>query len=168
MAFSSFSAGILQKLGVISKEFMELMAETIRSKNAPKKIIEHTSADSPRKQGSKFSVEVKIDTSENAAPMAGAYEYGSGEHGEEGKRYKIPTIPGLLAIPRERYEAPYFPPERDPVILASVKHPGVEARPYIAPSIVKIIPRMKKIFAEEYKRQYLMGTPKVTVISAKK
>ena len=167
MPTSNFSAGILQKLSRIAVEFKELMAETIRSKNAPKKIIEHTHIESPQKKSATFSIDVVIDTSDDAAPMAGAYEWGSGEHGEKGEKYTIPGMPWLV-IPRERWANYNPPPDVDPVILRSVEHPGVEARPYIAPSIVKIIPRMKKTFAQEFKRQYLMGVPKVTVISAKK
>lgn len=167
MPTSNFSAGILQKLSKVAKEFTEIMFETIRSKNAPKAIIQHTSIESPQKKGGTFSVDVVINTKEDAAPMAGAYEWGSGEHGDKGEKYTIPGMP-WLSIPRERWPNYNPPPDVDPVVLSSVEHPGVEARPYIAPSIVKIIPKMKKEFAEEFKRQYLMGVPKVTVISAKK
>ena len=167
MPTSNFSAGILQKLALIAREFTDLMAETIRSKNAPKAIIQHTSIESPQKKGGTFSVDVVIDTSDDAAPMAGAYEWGSGVHGDKGQTYTIPGMPWLV-IPRERWPKYNPPPDVDPVVLRSVEHPGVKARPYIAPSIVKIIPKMKKTFAKEFKQAYLRGVPKVTVISAKK
>ena len=163
MPTSNVTPGILQKLSQAAKEFTEIMFETIRAKDAPKAIIQHTSIESPQKQGNKYSVDVVIDTSKKAAPMAGAYEWGSGVHGEKGEKYTIPGMPWLV-IPGERW--PEF--DSPPAILRSVKHPGVEARPYIAPSIVKIKPKIGKMFAKEFKQAYLRGAPKVTVISAKK
>ena len=164
---SQFDAGILQKLGVIANEFMSKMAQKVSQNGLPKKITEHTKADPPQKKGSKYSIDIVIDTSKDAAPMAGAFEYGSGEHGESKERYTIPGMP-FLAIPRERWPKFQPPPDVDPVVLGSVEHPGVEARPYIEPTIKEIRKPFKKMFAEEFKRQYLMGTPKVTVIRAKK
>jgi hypothetical protein len=165
MPSSNITAGILQKLGIISKEFMEIMAQKVSANGLPSKINEHTSATSPKREGSKYSVEVVIDTSDKAAPMAGAFEYGSGEHGEKGEKYPI------KAKNPEGDPLHFFWVERDKWFVGEelpYGHPGVKAKPYIAPSIVKIVPKMKDILAEEFKRGYLQGTPKVTVISAKK
>jgi hypothetical protein len=159
-------AGMLKQLGIISKLFMEAMAENIRSKRAPRKIIEHTSATSPKKEGNKYSVEIVIDTSEDAAPMAGAFEWGSGEHGEEGDRYLIPGAPWLI-IPRERWPD-FEPPERDPILMRSVMHPGVEARPYIKPTIMETRDKFRDILGKEFKAMILADTKKVEVISVKK
>ena len=164
---AQFDAGMLQKLGVVASKFMEIMAQKVSQNGLPKKITEHTSAKSPQKKGSKYSIDVVIDTRKDAAPMAGAFEWGSGLHGEKGATYSIPGMP-WLAIPRERWPKFAPPPDVDPVVLSKVDHPGVEARPYIEPAIKDIREPFKKMFAEEFKRQVLMGTPKVTVISAKK
>lgn len=112
-----------------------------------------------------YTVDVTIDLEK--APEAAAFEYGSGEHGEKGKTYTIPGVP-LLAIPRERYVAPHLPADVDPVILASVEHPGVEAKPYMQPAIESNRSRIKEALGKIFKSAYLDSTVKVTVISAKK
>lgn len=167
MTTSNFSASILQKLSQIAIEFKNLMAQNISSKNVPKQVIEHTSITPAKKEGSKYTVSIEIDTSESGAPMAGAYEWGSGVHGDKGTTYTIPGMPWLV-IPRERWPKFQPPPDVDPVVLRSVQHPGVQARPYIAPAVDEIKEQMKDTFAKEVKEAYLRGVPKVTVISAKK
>lgn len=176
MPASNFDALILQKLGMTAREFMDIMAQRVNANNLPKAINDHTSATSPIKDGNKYSVDVVIDTSENAAPMAGAYEYGSGEYGEKGEKYRIePKNPdSVLAFPKERtfllqqVGRGLAPLQSDMYFFKYVEHPGVAARPFIAPSINVIRERMKKTFAEGMKGAYLSGVPKVTVISAKK
>lgn len=158
-----FDTVMLQKLTVVAKEFMDTMARKVKEKGLPKAIIEYTSADSPKKEGNKYSVDVVIDTSENAAPMAGAFEWGSGEHGEKGKRYPI--------VARNPEEQPlhFFWVEQDRWFKGPiVRHPGVEARPYIKPSIEESKEKIRKILGKEFKAIILADTKRIEVISAKK
>lgn len=180
MAFnkSAFEAGIMTKLQEIAKEFMAIMARRVDQNNLPKAINENTSAESPQKQGGTYFIDVIIDTSPNKAPMAGAYEWGSGLQDTKGERKKYRIEPksggGVLAFPAERtfllqrMGQSLIPKQSDTYFFAYVDHPGVAPRPYIRPSINDIKEPLKKKFAEEFKRHYLAGRPKVTIIDAKK
>ena len=164
---AQFDAGMLQKLGVVASKFMEIMAQKVSQNNLPEAINEHTSADPPQKKGSKYSIDVVIDTREDAAPMAGAFEWGSGLHGEKGATYPIPGMP-WLAIPRERWPKFAPPPDVDPVVLSKVDHPGVEAKPYLQPAIESTRAGFVTSIAKLVKLAYLDSTVRVEVISAKK
>ena len=169
MPFNSgqFQSGLMRKITLLANEFVETMKSTIDEVNAPKKIKEHISIGKAEKQNNKISIEVSIDTSKDAAIMAPAYEWGSGEHATRGSagRYKIEGNP-LLAIPRSRWESYQPPPDVDPVILPYVMHPGVQARPFITPTIKKILPKMKQELSKTVKAELLVGVKRVTVISA--
>jgi len=117
------------------------------------------------KTASGYTVNVTVDL--NKSPEAAAFEYGSGEHGESGEKYIIPGVP-FLAIPRERWSSFTPPPDVDPIVLASVEHPGVEAKPYLQPAIETHRNRIKDALGKVFKSAYLDSTVKVTVISAKK
>jgi hypothetical protein len=114
---------------------------------------------------SEYEVIIKLDL--NVAPHAAAFEYGSGEHGESGERYLIPGAPWLV-IPRERWPKYNPPPDVDPVVLRSVMHPGVKAKPFLQPAIDESKPKFKARAAAWFKRAYLESTPRVEVISVKK
>ena len=47
-----------------------------------------------------------------------------------------------------------------------VEHPGVQARPFIAPTIKKTLPKMKQELGKTIKAELLIGVERVTVISA--
>lgn len=179
MAFNSsaFQTGIMQKLVVVAQEFMNVMAQKVKQNRLPKAITENTMAESPKKTNNTYSIDVVIDTSEGAAPMAGAYEWGSGEHGETGEAYVIEsrTPGGKLVIPRARWPK-YVEDEddlmqgiyRDPIILPYVLHPGVKPKPYIKPSILESKDKIKKILGREFKAQILSQTKRLTIIDATK
>ena len=118
-----------------------------------------------------YEIVIKVDARKDGpAPHAAAFEYGSGVHGEKGKTYIIPGVP-LLAIPRKRW--PNYVVEKpwqdvDPVVLASVEHPGVKAKPYLQPAIESTRAGFVTSIAKVFKRAYLDSTVRVTVISAKK
>ena len=112
-----------------------------------------------------FKVDVTVDL--NKAPHAAAFEYGSGVHGEKGETYTIPGMP-WLAIPRERWPKFAPPPDVDPVVLRSVQHPGVDAKPYLQPAIDQNRNRIREALGKVFKSAYLDSTVRVTVISAEK
>lgn len=118
-----------------------------------------------QKTSTGYKVDVTIDL--NKAPEAAAFEYGSGLHGEKGETYTIPGVP-FLAIPRERWPKYAPPPDVDPVVLRSVEHSGVKARPYLQPAIESTRAGFVTSIAKVFKRSYLDSTVRVTVISAKK
>ncbi len=157
-----FEGRILKELTIQASKIAE-KAKT--NANWSKSIPDAIEVGKAQKTSTGYEVDVTIDL--NKAPEAAAFEYGSGEHGEEGKTYTIPGMP-FLAIPRERWPKFEPPPDVDPVVLGSVEHPGVEARPYLQPAIESTRAGFVSSIAKIFKRSYLDGTVKVTVISAKK
>lgn len=165
MPFNSatLSAGIMQKLVVVAKEFMVAMEQRENQNNLPRAIAQNTSAESPVKRGNAYSIDVVIDTSEDAAPMAGAYEWGSGVHRTKG-------TPGLYPIEAKNAEELHFYWEERQKWFIGVRlpygHPGVEAKPYIKPTLEESKDEIKRTLGREFKAQILSQTPKVTVINA--
>jgi hypothetical protein len=104
------------------------------------------------------------------APMSAAFERGSGEHGPDGERYRIePKDVGALAF--EWDKTPAGPGEKfigqagdGRLLFRYVDHPGIEARPYIAPAIDAKRDEMKKILGLPAKIIIRDGRPKKTVI----
>lgn len=141
------------------------MEQKIDSEGLSKRIKDATSIGSPVVKGDGGYIDVTIDLSEDAAPMAAAFEYGSGIHGEEGKTYKIThkTAGKALQIPRGRWEKFNPPPDRDPLYFMKVDHPGVKAVPYIRPTIVDNKKEIAKIIGREFISTIKVGG-KVTVI----
>lgn len=88
----------------------------------------------------KFKVHISV-----MHPAAAAYEWGSGIHSTKGPKEKYPINPkkvgGSLIFPEERWPnfkyIPFSPvyPINGMFYLPHVDHPGVEARPYVKPSI---------------------------------
>jgi hypothetical protein len=125
-----------------------------------------------------FVVSIKIDSRpDGPAPHAAAFEYGSGERGPKGEAYLIEPKKGggKLVISRSRWPKYVESDEdvmggiiRDPIILSSVFHPGVKARPYMQPAIDKNRNVIKETLRKIFKSAYLDSTVKVTVISARK
>ena len=98
-----------------------------------------------------LGITISIGMKENEAPAAAAYEFGSGLHGKEGKKY--PIVPrksgGFLVFPKERWPG-YAPPPDAPnmFFFSKVMHPGVEARPYMKPAIEENKEEMKRLIGE--------------------
>lgn len=98
-----------------------------------------------------LGITISIGMKENEAPAAAAYEFGSGEHGREGKPY--PIVPrksgGFLVFPKERWPG-YAPPPDAPNVFffSKVMHPGVKARPYMKPAIEENKEEMKRLIGE--------------------
>jgi len=130
--------------------FVGKMFDRIDSNGLPKVIKDATSIDEPIIHDKGGSIDVVIDLEE--APMAVAFEYGSGVHGDEGEKYRIPKEGGAshVAIPRDRWKAYQPPPDRDPLVFVKVMHPGVRERPYIRPTINENRKEIAKIIGREF------------------
>ena len=163
---AQINSGLNKNLVDAANYFKDAMFKKIDAVNAPKKIKAHTSVGTVQQKSNQLSIDIVIDTSKDAAPMAPAFEWGSGEHATRGKvgRYKIKGNP--LAIPRSRWPDYIPPPDVDPVILPYVMHPGVAPRPYILPTIIESRQKIKEILGKGFKASILAGVPKVEVISA--
>ena len=160
-----FEGRILKELTVQASKIAEKAKENASwSKSIPNAI----SVEKAEKTPTGYEIVIKVDASEDGpAPHAAAFEYGSGLHGEKGKKYTIPGMP-WLAIPRERWPKFAPPPDVDPVVLGSVQHPGVKARPYLQPAIESTRAGFVTNIAKLVKLAYLDSTVRVEVISAKK
>jgi len=152
MAFNSdrAKAGIHTGLVLAANHFVEKMKQKIEQVNVPRKIGDATSIGSPVVQKEISYIDITIDLKE--APMAAAFEYGSGIHGKKGETYRIPKegSTSFLAIPRERWTKYQPPPDVDPVVLPHVAHPGVAARPFIKPTIQEEREQIRKILGKEF------------------
>jgi hypothetical protein len=171
------ASGIINKLNVIANLFANNMRESINNNNLPKEIEKSIEIGKPQFTGGTFSVEVRVGGDEGKARAAVAYEYGSGlqrTRGTPGK-YRIPkegSSTELVAFPLERsyllqrVGQSLIPSQEGTVVFAFVEHPGVAARPFVAPSVRKTLPEAKKILSKEIKAMILLGTEPVTVIHA--
>lgn len=75
-------------------------------------------------------IRVYVDIRDDHAPEGAAYEFGSGIHGEKGDTYPINArnVPNLV----------FFWTKMDKWFVGPhVDHPGVAARPYLAPAVAK-------------------------------
>jgi len=160
---------LAQKLTMAANYFAETMKKKISEVRAPSVIAQHISIGKAQKENGSYSIDITIDTSKDAAPMARAYEWGSGLHATRGEKdtYLIePDKAEKLAIPRSRWPKYQPPPDKDPVILQWVYHPGVAPRPYIVPSIEESKEEIKRMLGQSFKAAVMIGVEKVTIIHA--
>ena len=167
MVLSNIQSGLYKALAEAGRHFATKLSDAVSQNNLPNKISKAISVDSPVVGDTESYVDIKIDTSEGAAPMARAFEWGSGIHSERRERVKYPITPkdivhGFLAIPAERWPNKEY--DDDPAILKYVLHPGVAPRPYIIPTIKAEKEQIKRILAREFKASILLGVEKITVI----
>jgi len=157
MAFNKaqFNSSLLKNLNIAGAFFRDKMFEKIDQVKAPRNIKEHTSVRQAKQDGKGYSIDIVIDISEDAAPEAPAYEWGSGLRRTRGAPSEYPieakNVPNLVFW-WER-EQKLFVGKRLPI-----GHPGVEARPYISPTIKENMQEIKKIIGKDF----------IEVISAKK
>ena len=168
MAANDIPNGILAGLTKVANLFVQKMKDKISQNRLPHKISEATSIGAAQQAGSGAFIDVDIDLKK--APMAAAFEWGSGIHTQRGVPDTYPIVPRnkrVLAIPRARWSNFSPPPDVDPVILRKVNHPGVAARPYITPTLVENKAEFRKILGKELKAAIMLGVPPVTVIEVK-
>jgi len=173
MSFNSdrVKAGIHTGLVLVASYFTEKMKAKIIQVNAPRKIIDATSIGSPVITGEGAGyIDITIDMNpDTGAPMAAAFEYGSGLHGKRGQRYPIePKNAKVLAFPWSiaRNLSPSFTGKStagielsadDKAFLPKVMHPGVAARPFIRPTIQEEKEQIKKILGKEFIASIKLG-----------
>jgi hypothetical protein len=162
-ASNSISASLIE----VARRLTQKMAVKVNQKNLPRAINTSTSVSPVTNSGNTYSISVKIDLSENGAPMAAAFEYGSGLHRTVGvpdtytiapKNAKALAFPFTITfMPGGKFlgavvNGTFYNRKRvfnmmvndpagmfssDKMIWAYVDHPGVEPRPYIQPSIIE-------------------------------
>ena len=166
MPSSNIKAAVDVALQKAAALFRTAMIQKGRDVKVPSGLDRATYVDTPKHESNRSYIDIIISTKPEDAPWAGAYEYGSGEHGEKGERYRIPREGGgsFVAFLTERWPKYKPPPHRDYHYFPYVMHPGVEARPYIQPTIKDTKEAIRKIFAKDFKLAILYGVPKVTVI----
>jgi len=154
--------GLHVGLAKAAEYFRDKMFQKIDSERLPDVIKSATTVEPPVVSGDSGHVDIVIDTSEKGAPMAGAFEYGSGIHGSEGKEYVIrPKNAPALAFPWQPDYIPWGSPKFKGVIRTGegtegtyffhyVEHPGVEAVPYIRPTIIENRKEIAKIINKEF------------------
>lgn len=171
---------ILASLGKVGELFYQTMIGKLNAGNYPpgdstrnpplSSIQDATSVDSPKSDGGKHFIEIKIDG--RKAPYALAYEKGSGIH-KEGGGSAYPILPRnsqKMTFPEgdwpqwEDWGGKGAVPWKGLFTLTKVMHPGVEAKPYIKPTITEINDEVKKILAADFKTEFLKGGKPVEVI----
>lgn len=167
----TIKGGILKGLTLGANFFVQKMKERLDGGNYPKgdpdrdttSIQEATSIDTAKESGDHAYIDVVIDLKK--APFAGAFEYGSGEKGPAGQRYRIePKNASVLAIPRERWPNYEPPPDVDPVFLSYVLHPGIAPKPYIKPTIRENKKEIARLIGKEFVAEIRRGMKVIEII----
>lgn len=147
----------------VARKLMQKMASTASSNGMPLRVAARinrsTSASSVTQSGNMYKVSVKIDMSKDAAPMAAMYEYGIGA-------YLIPKDgTTFMAFPKERWPQYKPPPEApDTFVFFKVTHPAVEAKPYIAPSVIANRVDVKQLLGKAFVESVIVrGTEKYRI-----
>jgi hypothetical protein len=140
--------------------FSEKLREKVTSGRYPQAIKDGISVDEPKQN----YIDVLV-----TAPMAAAFEYGSGIHATRGvkAKYRIPKEGGssFVAFPKERWPGYEPPPEAPDVFVFSfVMHPGIVARPYIKPTIQSSAPQIREILGKAFKAEILLGVEREVII----
>lgn len=161
----------------VAELFTTKMAAKVVSVRAPRNIIDSTSIQPPIAIRNGVSIRVVIGLKENEAPAAGAYEWGSGIHATRGGRGKYiikPKQKAVLALPESRFFPQNFRGmERSPkfagygdngYLFYFVEHPGVEARPYIEPTLRDSVTEFRRILGREFKAEILRDIESVVII----
>jgi len=122
----------------------------------PAAISSAISIDSPIQEGDgKYSITIKVDL--NIAPMAAAFELGSGLHDiRSPSLYPIAAknAPALHFYWKERGK--WFKGQQLPF-----GHPGIIAKPFMKPSAIETLPEVTKILGDQFKTSIILGIKEV-------
>lgn len=115
--------------------------------------------------GTVTSITVTVgEGSKDLTGMARAFELGSGLHGRFLRKYKIPGNPRLAFFGTNGYGNAYgaFNPitrkgvgAKNIVVVPSVMHPGVEARPFMRKSLTALLPRLTEQLRVDVRKQII-------------
>jgi len=140
-------AGLTRAAFIFAKE----VRNNLRRGKYPDEITKGIKVDSAKASGDGASIEIVFD-----APMARAFEIGSGEHGPEREKYEIRPKSGK-ALAFEWDKTPAGPGEKfigslpdGRLMFRFVDHPGIEARPYIEPALIDKNEEMKKAIGASF------------------
>ena len=166
-----FEGKIIKALTEVASDIAASAKRNADAQWLPQKVGESISVGDVNNLGNgRYSISINVDLrEETGAPMAAAYEFGSGERGPEGKDYPIvaKNAPALAFIwnypsPLGRKVRPYD----EFVVFQKVMHPGVEARPYLQPAINANMKNISKRIGILGKLAYREATPRIVFIKA--
>jgi hypothetical protein len=160
MPTSNLQVGLIQSVTkAVEMLYLEIV-QRLSGPGYPDVIAANTKTEPTRQDGNSVRGAVVINASPGAAPMALAFEYGSGIHAEHGARSKYPIVPvnaSMLAFnwpdaasiaQREDVNMVNFGPDGK-VFLSRVLHPGIAAKPYIRPSIEARLPEIIEMLGDD-------------------
>lgn len=170
MAANDIPNGTLAGLTKVADLFVQKMKQKISQNKLPREISEAISVGTAQQAGDILFIDVDIDL--RKAPMAAAFEWGSGVYKQRGtpERYRIePREKQALAFDfREATNIGNIRLTKEgKAILPYVMHPGVAPRPYIIPALVENKEEFRKILKRELKAAIMRGVPPMTIIEVK-
>lgn len=161
MSVNDVKPGIYVSLIKAASLFATKMKQRVDDNGLPSKIKDSTSVESPVETEGGQSIDIVINTDENHAPMAGAYEWGSGLHRTKGTPEKYPIQA------KNAPELHFFWEERGKWFKGFALpfgHPGVAPRPYIQPTIEETEQEILQILATDFKASILANEVRIEVI----
>lgn len=119
---------------------------------------------SPSGENGKYSITITLGGDD--APMAAAFEFGSGLRAEIGdkEKYQIKAKNAPVLSFLWKYPSPLGLkklPYDEQVFFTMVNHPGIAPRPYIRPSIAETKPDIVNIIGEKFKASIILETREV-------
>jgi len=138
---SVFDAAIQQTMVQAASSIMTKAMENVDSKGLPSAIADAMSVQNFKREGAgRYSIEVNVDLTK--APMARAYELGSGIHatkGEQGTYTIAPKDAAMLAFEWSPAFVPWGSKKfiglaGSKFLFRYVDHPGVEQRAFLMPA----------------------------------
>ena len=152
---STLSNSLLSGLTQSANRLVARMKNKVSQNGLPQAISNAMSIEPAVATESGGSIDIVIDLNEDSgAPMAAAYEWGSGLHSTK-------YSPQLIPIPQRKPGPLHFYWENRGKWFYGAKlpfgHPGVAPRPYIEPSIEEELPEIKRIIGQEVKASILIG-----------
>lgn len=159
---SSLLAGLTKAAFILTNQIRNNLRRGVYPDEIDKGII----VGSPKGKGDSGSVEIGF-----TAPMSRAFEEGSGIHGPEGKEYIIePKDADVLAF--DWNKTPTGPGKKyigqvadGKMLFRFVEHPGIEARPYIIPALMKTKDEITKVIGSSFMAEIGRGQAKRTVLT---
>jgi hypothetical protein len=162
---TKFEGRITAALTETAAKIAEDARRNADNNNLPQVVSDAISVGSVEMAGDgKYSISITVDLQK--APMARAYEKGSGLSGEERASYPIPKVPGKVSF-LWKYPSPWGlkkQPGDEFVSFAQVYHPGVEAKPYLQPAIDENIKNIKLGLLGAFMKAYRDVTPAIEYI----